>query len=117
MFRSGSGVEQEPPIVADNILVNEVQLLLAEKRTALATLRAGTAVLILPLSVLSVLITTSQYYRITHVLGLLVPLLVVAAALVVLGAYLIISSLVRVRRYDRLIREIKQKHSAIAEFI
>ena len=94
-----------------------MQLLLAEKRTALATLRAGTAVLVLPLSVLSVLITTSRYYDVIRVVGLLVALLAVVAALVVLGAYLIIHSFVRIRRFDRHIRQIKQEHSAIAEFI
>src|SRR6266853_1087838 len=108
---------QEPPILADNVLVNEVQLLLAEKRTALATLRAGTAVLVLPLSVLSVLVTTSRYYDVFHVLGLLISLLMVAAVLVILGGYLIIQSLIRIHRYDRLIRRIKHKHSAIAEFL
>jgi uncharacterized membrane protein YidH (DUF202 family) len=110
-------VQQEPPIVTDNILVNEVQLLLAEKRTALATLRAGTAVLVLPLSVGSILITTSRHYNATHVANLLIPLLVVAVALVGLGTYLIIHSILRIRRYDRLIHKIKQEHSAFAEFI
>jgi len=110
-------MEQEPPILADNVLVNEVQLLLAEKRTALATLRAGTTVLVLPLSVMSLLITTSRFYNGMKVAGLLIPLLVVAAALIGLGAYLIIDSFRRICRYDRLIHKIKQMHSAYAEFI
>ena len=110
-------MQREPPILADNVLVNEVQLVLAEKRTALSELRAGIAVLVLPLSVLSVLITTSRYYDVIHVVGLLVPLLLVVAALVVLGAYLITHAIRRVRRYDRLIRQIRQKYGAMAEFI
>src|SRR6266478_4693570 len=107
---------QEPPILADSVLVNEVQLLLAEKRTALATLRAGTAVLVLPLSVLSILITTSRYYNAINVAGLLIPLLALAALLVGLGGYLIVHSLVRVHRYDCLIRRIKKEHSKLALF-
>ena len=110
-------MNQEPPILADSVLVNEVQLILAEKRTALSTLRAGTAVLVLPLSVLSVLITTSRYYDVIHVVGFLVPLLLVTTTPVFLGAYLIIHSIKRIRCYDRLIRQIKQRHSAIAELI
>jgi uncharacterized membrane protein YidH (DUF202 family) len=102
---------------SDNIIINEVQLLLAEKRTSLATLRTGIAVLVLPLSVLSVLIATSKYYNILHVMHLLLPLLGLCAALIVLGAYLIIRAIIRIRHQDRHILEIKRKHSRIAEFM
>lgn len=101
----------------DAIAINEAQLILAEKRTSLAVMRTGIAVLALPLSVLSVLIATSKYYNFMHVLHLLVPLLTLNLLLVVLGVYLIIRSIIRMRHYDSLIREIKKKHSAIAEFI
>ena len=101
----------------DNIIINEIQLLLAEKRTSLATLRTGIAVFVLPLSVLSVLIATSKYYDIIHVMHLLLPLLGICAALIALGAYLIIHVIIRIRHQDRHILEIKRKHSRIAEFM
>ena len=44
----------------DNVIFGEIQVLLAEKRTALASLRTGIAVFALPLSVLSALIATSR---------------------------------------------------------
>ena len=100
-----------------NIIINEIQLLLAEKRTSLATLRTGIAVFVLPLSVLSVLIATSKYYNILHVMHLLLPLLGLCAALIALGAYLIIHAIMRIRQQDRHILEIKRKHSRIAEFM
>ena len=102
---------------SDNIIINEIQLLLAEKRTSLATLRTGIAVFVLPLSVLSVLIATSKYYDIIHVMHLLLPLLGLCAALIALGAYLIIHAIIRIRHQDRHILEIKRKHSRIAEFM
>ncbi len=102
---------------SEGIIINEVQLILAEKRTSLAAMRTGIAVFALPLTVLSVLIATSKYYDFLHVIHLLVPLLVITAALVFLGAYLIIRSIYRIHRYDRLILEIKRKHSKIADFI
>jgi len=101
----------------DNIVINEIQLLLAEKRTSLAILRTGIAVSVLPLSVLSVLIATSKYYDIIHVMHLLLPLLGMCAALIALGAYLIIHAIVRIRNQDHHIQEIKRKHSRIAEFM
>jgi uncharacterized membrane protein YidH (DUF202 family) len=101
----------------DTIVINEVQLVLAEKRTSLAVLRTGIAVLVLPLSVLSVLIATSRYYDFLHVLHLMVPLLILSSLLVVFGVYLVLRSIIRMHHYDQLILKIKQKHSGIAEFI
>ncbi len=101
----------------DSIAINEVQLLLAEKRTSLAMMRTGIAVLALPLSIFSVLIATSKYYDVRHVLHFLVPLGILNFALIVLGVYLIIYSIIRMRNYDRLIHEIKLKYSVIREFI
>ena len=46
----------------DSVILGEIQVLLAEKRTALASLGTGIAVFALPFSVLSVLIATSRYY-------------------------------------------------------
>jgi len=50
----------------DNMILNEVQLLLSEKRTALSTMRTGIAVFAFPLSVLSILIATSRLYNCTR---------------------------------------------------
>ena len=96
---------------------SEVQLLLAEKRTSLSTLRTGIAVFALPLSVLGLLVATSNYYDPMRALGFLLPLLGLCALLGLLGAYLIIQSLRHIRRHNRLIRRIKQEYSAIAEYI
>ena len=101
----------------DPIAINEVQLILAEKRTSLAVMRTGIAVLALPLSVMSVLIATSKYYDVLHVLHFLIPLGVLNLVLIVFGAYLIIRSIIRMRRYDQFIHDIKRKHSIIGEFI
>ena len=102
---------------SDSIAINEVQLILAEKRTSLAVMRTGIAVLALPLSVMSVLIATSKFYDVLNVMHFLVPLGALNLALIVFGAYLIIRSIIRMRHYDRLIHEIKLKHSIIGEFI
>ncbi len=99
------------------IIINEVQLVLAEKRTSLAVLRTGIAVLALPLSVMSVLVATSKFYDVLHVLHLLIPLGALCAALVAFSAYLIIRSMIRMLRYDRLIHEIKLQHNDLGKFI
>jgi hypothetical protein len=47
----------------DAMILNEVQVLLSEKRTSLSTMRTGIAVFAFPLSVLSILIATSGSYQ------------------------------------------------------
>src|SRR5712671_528864 len=101
----------------DNLILGEIQVLLSEKRTALSSMRTGIAVFALPLSVLSVLVATSKYYDILHVLHFLIPLLALNLALIILGSYLILHSVWRIRHYDRLIKELKLRYSAIAEYI
>src|ERR1700730_7071346 len=110
-------METDEPPKLDNLILGEIQVLLAEKRTALASLRTGIAVLALPLSVLSVLIATSRYYNIGAVMPLLVTLLFLNVGLVVLGSWLIYHSICRLHHYDRRIRELTQKYRSIADFV
>jgi len=101
----------------DAIIINEAQLILAEKRTSLSVLRTGIAVLALPLSVVSVLIATSKYYDILHVAHLIIPLMLLNTALTVLGVYLIIRATLRLHRYDGMIKKLKTQHSKLSEFL
>src|SRR5438045_9693346 len=100
----------------DSTIFGEIQLILAEKRTALSSLRTGIAIFALPLSVLSVLVATSRYYDVVNVLHFLLPLLVLNAGLLGLGGYLILHSIFRISHYDRQIQQLKRQHSAISEF-
>jgi uncharacterized membrane protein YidH (DUF202 family) len=92
---------------------NQVQLILAEKRTALSTLRTGIAVFALPISAFSVLIVTSKYYETARVLHWLLPLVAVNLGLIVLGCYLITIAVFRIRRYDQRIRQLKHQHAEL----
>jgi len=101
----------------NNVIFGEIQVLLAEKRTALASLRTGIAVFALPLSVLSALIATSRYYSLDKVLPLLLPLMLLNLGLIALGTWLVFRSIRRIRRFEHRIRELSEKYRSIAEFI
>jgi uncharacterized membrane protein YidH (DUF202 family) len=101
----------------DNLILGEIQVLLAEKRTALAGLRTGIAVFALPLSVLSALIATSRYYSIEKVMPLLLPLLLLNLGLVLLGTWLVFRSIKRIRHFEHRIKELSEKYRSLAEFI
>lgn len=100
-----------------NVIIAEAQLILAEKRTSLAGLRTGIAVCALPLSVLSLLVATSQYYEVMQVLTLLLPLIALCAALLGLSGYLMIHAVIKLRRQDGLLNLLKRNHSQVAEFL
>jgi uncharacterized membrane protein YidH (DUF202 family) len=101
----------------DDVIFGEIQVLLAEKRTALASLRTGIAVFALPLSVLSALIATSRYYSMEKVMPLLLPLLLMNLGLVVLGSWLVFRSIRRIHHYEHRIRELSEKYRSVAAFI
>jgi len=101
----------------DAQIANEVQIILAEKRTALSALRTGIAIFAFPLTVLSALVATSSAYRVSEVLHLLIPLGLLNLALVVLAIYLVVRAIRRLRHYDRILQELKRKHSVLAEFV
>ncbi len=101
----------------DGLIINEAQLILAEKRTSMAAMRTGIAVFALPLSVLGLLIATSRYYSLTSVLPLVVPLGILLLALIVLGSYLIFRALRHIHHQDRLLHQLKSCHSKISDFL
>ncbi len=127
MDRSASCTEEGPPGGEDltsnggeedeSVDIARVQLLLAEKRTALAALRTGIAIFTLPLSVTTVLVTTSRYYAFIENLHYLIPLLLLCVVLVAVGGYLIFVSLIRHRHQNEQIRKIKMKHAAWKDLI
>ena len=97
--------------------INEIQLLLAEKRTALAVLRTGIAIMALPISVLSVLIATSRLYDLAAVWQLLVPVILISVALAALAVNLVMRSMRRLLAIDRLISLIKRESPRLARLV
>lgn len=105
------------PTQQDILIINQIQLILSEKRTALSVLRVGIATLALPLSIISFLIATSKYYEIKHVWIMLSIVGFINIALLIISFYLIIRSIYRMRNYDKMIRMIKRQHSSLSDFI
>jgi uncharacterized membrane protein YidH (DUF202 family) len=102
---------------SDAIAINEAQLVLAEKRTALAILRVGIAVIALPMTIVSFLIATSKHYEAFHVLHFLVPLVALNIVLLAFGTVLVVRAILQMRRCDRLIHELKKTHSIMGPLL
>jgi uncharacterized membrane protein YidH (DUF202 family) len=101
----------------DPLIINEAQLILAEKRTHLASLRTGIAVMALPMAFISFLIASSQLYQIKSVLWFMIPLLVACTALGLLGAYMVAKSFLKLRQAEKMLQVLKIQHSILGQLI
>ncbi len=99
------------------IIINEVQMILAEKRTSLAVTRTAIAILAVPLSIMGLLIATSKYYDVLNVLYILLPLIGLSSMLILLGTYMIIRSILSLRHQDQYIKEIKRQNTQLGKFM
>ncbi len=102
---------------SDNLVMGEVQMILAEKRTSLAVLRTGIAIMVIPMSLTTVLITLSRFYSWVDNLHFLIPLAVLCALLVILSAYMIVRALARIHHQDEMIHAIRKANPALRQFM
>lgn len=98
-------------------IIKGIRLLLEEKRASLAVMRTGILIIVIQLFALSILISTSRHYEIIEVEHMAILFFVLNAFLIFLALYLIISSLIRIRRNDRSIQKLKRKNERIAELV
>ena len=100
-----------------SLVINEIMLLLAEKRTSLSSLRAGLGVVATPMSIIGFLVATSRFYNTLDVIHMLAPLWAACAVLSVVGMHIITRALLRIRRFDGRIEELKSKDAEVRALI
>jgi uncharacterized membrane protein YidH (DUF202 family) len=99
------------------MVFDEVGLLLSEKRTALSILRTGIAIFLIPLSIGSVLIATSQLYKPEKILFLMVPVLAGCTLLIFIALWLIIKAFVKLRRNEKRLDSIIEKNQFLRNLV
>lgn len=98
----GQDNRQEP----ESLLINEAQFLLADKRTQLATVRTGLALLAVPMSIVSLLVVTSRLYHFWENFLYLLPLLFICLGLLILGIHLVLRGTLRLHRIESILRRV-----------
>ena len=99
------------------MVFDEVNLLLSEKRTALSILRTGIAIFLIPLSIGSVLIATSQLYKPEKILFLMIPVLAGCTLLILIALWLIIKAFVSLRHIEKHLNQIIEKHQFLRKLV
>lgn len=87
--------------------------MLAEKRTSLASLRTGLALLGLPLAIVSFLIAMSKHYHVSQVWGYLVPVLLVCVGMGTLGVYLCWRAMKQLQKADAHMANLKAQFAEV----
>jgi len=101
----------------DNLIVEEILVLLQEKRTALRMVRIGISAVIALISILGLLIATSRYYKWIEVMHLWIPFVLLNLVVLGIAGYFIFGSLIHIHRLDRQILKYKKSHGRIANFM
>jgi len=101
----------------EHILIAQIQLLLDEKRAAMSIMRTGIFILITQLFIIAIMIATSQFYEMLHILHMAIPFYIINVALFFLGCYFIIYAFSRIRKYDTIISKLKKKDWRIDEIL
>ncbi len=90
---------------SQSIKQEKIMTLLSEKRTVLSEFRTGITTLILPLSIITLLVATSKYYNIKEIPYMFTSLIVVCIILFLIGGYLTIKPMSRLREIDKKLRK------------
>lgn len=113
-----ASIKEKRSLAIDHkIVMSEVQLLLAEKRTAFALLRTGVSVSLVPLSIWTVLVATSRLWNPFQVMWLLVPVMIFAGALFILGCYLVSHALTHLRHVDKVMMGLRKKDTLLEDLL
>ena len=110
-------MEQKYDEGIDTLIVEEILVLLQEKRTSLRMVRIGISAIIAQIAVLSFLIATSKYYEWIQVTHLWIPFALLNLVVLGVAGYFIFGSLVQIRRLDLQILRYKTRHGKIADIM
>lgn len=101
----------------EQLLLNEVQVLLAEKRTYYALLRSAIAVFTLPLSVVIFLIGTAHYHGLFNRSWVSMVVMVVLLLISFAGISMVIKANEKIKKIHRMIETIKSENKRLAEIV
>ena len=94
--------QSENRVMNLNMTLAVIRTIEAEKRTHLAELRTGIGILTIPFSLTTILIATSNYYEIESVLYFISGLITGIIVLTIVGGYLVVKALRKIRLADKM---------------
>jgi VIT1/CCC1 family predicted Fe2+/Mn2+ transporter len=102
---------------SEAILLNEIELLLAEKRTYYSTFRTGIAIITTSLTVIIFLLATKDYHRIFDNKTTATAVLIVLSAMVITGIVMTIVSTKKIKVVDVAVKKIEKENKRVENII
>ena len=101
----------------DCLIVEEILVLLQEKRTALRMVRIGISAVIAEITILGLLIATSRYYKWMGIMHLWIPFVLLNLIVLAIAVYFIFGSLVHIHHLDRQVLRYKKSHGVLSNLM
>ncbi len=101
----------------EQLLLNEIQVLLAEKRTYYALLRSAIAVVTLPLTVVVFLLATTDYHGLFLKPWVSYSIIIMLLIIALFGLLLMLRANRRISKIHVMIQTIKSQNKRIAEIV
>jgi archaellum biogenesis protein FlaJ (TadC family) len=102
---------------SEAILLNEIELLLAEKRTNFSLFRTGIAVATLPLTVIIFLIATNEYHKVFDNKFYLMLIVLILTLLALGGVFMAIKASRKIKKVDKAVLKIEKDNRRIKNII
>lgn len=109
--------EKKALALDQRLLLGEVQILLADKRTSYALLRTGVTIGLVPLSIWTVLVATSSLWNPFQVMWLLLPVMGIASLLFITGLYLVFHAWEHLRHTERVLRGLRRSDTMLESLL
>ena len=101
----------------DTLIVEEILVLLQEKRIALRMVRIGISAVIAEITILGLLIATSRYYKWIEVMHLWIPFVLLNLIVLAIAGYFIFGSLTHIHHLDRQVLRYKKSHGVLSNLM
>lgn len=108
---------QAPTHHSEQLLLNEIQVLLAEKRTFYALLRSAIAIFTLPLTIIAFLLATAKYHGIFEKPWLSIVLVGVLILISLLGLSMILRANRHLKKVHNMIEKRRSENTRLSEIV
>lgn len=102
---------------SESILLNEIELLLAEKRTYYSTFRTGIAIITTALTLTIFLLATRDYHHIFESKPTAIAVLLVLLAMVIAGIFMIIISTNKIKTIDIAVKKVERENKRVGNIV
>jgi hypothetical protein len=101
----------------EKFIIDGIMIILEEKKISLSFIRVGISILAAQVFAISFLIATSKFYTLIEVMHMTIPFYDINGILFLLALYLIISSLIHIKSYNRALSEYKKRSHTISKLM